>query len=144
MTDRVVHPYDPTPAHTTAAPLTRPEPTAAPLTRPEPTGSGLTHADLLGYAVEADDGSAGTVDAHSEEVAPNHLVVDTGGPLLSKKVLLPRWAIARVDEANRTLHVARPRDLVKAAPLFDRDMRVTDPGYRARIDEHYRQEQRQH
>ncbi|MEU6387868.1 PRC-barrel domain-containing protein [Streptomyces sp. NPDC046939] len=134
MTDRVVHPYDPTHAHTTAAPFT---PT-------QPTGSPLTHEDLLGYAVEASDGSIGSVDGHSEEVAPNHLVVDTGGPLLSKKVLLPRWVIARVDEPNRTLYVDRPRDLIKAAPRFDRDMRVTDPGYRARIDDHYRQEQPQH
>ncbi|MFJ9038591.1 PRC-barrel domain containing protein [Streptomyces sp. NPDC102406] len=96
--------------------------------------------ELVGYAVEASDGSAGTVDAHSEEVGPHHLVVDTGGPLLSKKVVLPRWVIARVDAANRTVHVARDRDRIKDAPRFDRDMRVTDPGYRARIDDHYREE----
>ncbi|WP_394428307.1 PRC-barrel domain-containing protein [Streptomyces sp. SGAir0957] len=160
MTDRVVHPYDPSHAQTTYDPghaQTSYDPghahaaydqghaqaTAAPLSPTEPTGSHLTHADLLGYAVEASDGSIGTVDAYSAEVAPNHLVVDTGGPLLSKKVLLPRWVIARVDEADRTLYVARPRDLIKAAPRFDRDMRVTDPGYRARIDEHYRAEHQQ-
>ncbi|GAA2313721.1 PRC-barrel domain containing protein [Streptomyces kunmingensis] len=109
------------------------EPTSAP-------GEHLTPLDLIGYAVEASDGPIGTVDAHSGEVGPDHLVVDTGGPLLSKKVLLPRWAVARIDETQRTVQVARLRDRIKAAPRFDRDMRVTDPGYRARIDEHYREE----
>ncbi|MET9495622.1 PRC-barrel domain-containing protein [Streptomyces sp. NPDC006552] len=94
--------------------------------------------DLLGYTVQASDGPAGTVDGHTEEVGPHHLVVDTGGALLSKKVLLPRWAVAHVDEDERTLQVTCGRDSVKAAPRFDPDMRVTDPGYRTRIDEHYR------
>lgn len=93
--------------------------------------------DLIDYKVEAGDGPVGKVAAYSEEVGPLHLVVDTGGPLLSKKVLLPRWTVTRVDEAEQTLHVAATKDVIKAAPPFDRDLRVTDPGYRARIDEHY-------
>ncbi|MFD4628403.1 PRC-barrel domain containing protein [Streptomyces sp. NPDC058284] len=97
----------------------------------------ISAAGLLGYAVEASDGSSGEVDATTEEVAPDHLVIDTGGPLLSKKVLLPVWVIAHVDEANRTVHVPRTKDHIKAAPRFDRDLRVTDPTYRAHIDEHY-------
>ncbi|MFF3645387.1 PRC-barrel domain containing protein [Streptomyces sp. NPDC002564] len=97
----------------------------------------LVSTDLIGCAVEASDGSVGKVDPVSEEVAPDHLVVDTGGPLLSKKVLLPLWVVAHVDEGTRTLSVPRTKDHVKAAPRFDRDLRVTDAGYRARIDEHY-------
>ncbi|MFJ8826567.1 PRC-barrel domain-containing protein [Streptomyces sp. NPDC102467] len=95
---------------------------------------------LIGYAVEASDGPIGTVDPYSQEVGAEHLVVDTGGPLLSKKVLLPRWTVAHVDEVNRTVHVTHAQDRIKAAPRFDRDMRVTDPGYRAQIDDHYRGE----
>ncbi|MFI7382848.1 PRC-barrel domain containing protein [Streptomyces sp. NPDC049813] len=106
----------------------------------DPASPHLAPVDLVGYKVEASDGSAGTVDAHTEEVGPHHLVVDMGGPLLSKKVLLPRWAVARVDESERTLRAACARDLIKAAPRFDPDMRVSDPGYRMRIDEHYRAE----
>ncbi|MEV1025962.1 PRC-barrel domain containing protein [Streptomyces sp. NPDC050264] len=103
------------------------------------TSEYLAPPDLVGYAVEASDGTIGKVDRYSAEVGPDHLVVDTGGPLLSKKVLLPRWAVARVDEANRTVHVAHAQGRIKAAPRFDRDMRVTDAGYRAQIDDHYRQ-----
>ncbi|MEV7196267.1 PRC-barrel domain-containing protein [Streptomyces sp. NPDC093510] len=97
----------------------------------------ISATDLIGCTVEASDGPTGQVDPASEEVAPDHLVIDTGGTLLSKKVLLPIWVIAHVDEANRTVHVPRTKDHIKDAPRFDRDLRVTDPSYRARIDEHY-------
>ncbi|MEV0123297.1 PRC-barrel domain-containing protein [Streptomyces sp. NPDC050703] len=102
----------------------------------------VTATRLIGCAVEASDGPIGQVDVTSEEVAPDHIVIDTGGALLSKKVLLPLWVIADVDETNRTVHVPRTKDRVKAAPRFDRDLRVTDPSYRARIDEHYLDEPR--
>ncbi|MFK4066312.1 PRC-barrel domain-containing protein [Streptomyces sp. NPDC029674] len=97
----------------------------------------ISTTGLIGCTVEASDGPIGQVDPASEEVSPDHLVVDTGGALLSKKVLLPVWVIAHVDEANRTVHVPRTKDRVKDAPRFDRDLRVTDPSYRAHIDEHY-------
>ncbi|MEU6823352.1 PRC-barrel domain-containing protein [Streptomyces atriruber] len=99
--------------------------------------SHISAARLLDCAVEGSDGAIGTVDPVSEEVAPDHLVVDTGGTLLSKKVLLPLWVIAHVDESTRTVHVPHTKEHVRAAPRFDRDLRVTDPGYRAQIDEHY-------
>lgn len=98
---------------------------------------GVSPAHLVGYEVEASDGSIGKVDPTTEEVAPDHLVVDTGGALLSKKVLLPLWVVAHVDHGSRTLHVPRTKEHIKAAPRFDRDLRVTDPSYRARIDRHY-------
>ncbi|MEU6991076.1 PRC-barrel domain containing protein [Streptomyces sp. NPDC046465] len=104
---------------------------------PETPHRHLSTAGLLGWAVEASDGSAGKVDPCSEEVAPDHLVVDTGGTLLSKKVLLPLRFVTHTDEPNRTLYVAHTREHLKDAPRFDRDLRVTDPGYRARIDAHY-------
>ncbi|MFF1377592.1 PRC-barrel domain-containing protein [Streptomyces sp. NPDC058308] len=100
----------------------------------------LSPADLLGWAVEASDGSVGEVDPCSEEVAPDHLVIDTGGTLLNKKVLLPLRFVTHADESNRTLYVPRTKELVKSAPRFDRDLRVTDAGYRARIDAHYLEE----
>ncbi|MFH8562480.1 PRC-barrel domain-containing protein [Streptomyces sp. NPDC017988] len=97
----------------------------------------ISAVGLIGCTVEASDGSIGQVDPASEEVAPDHLVIDTGGALLSKKVLLPLWVIAEVDEVSRTAYVPRTKDRVKDAPRFDRDLRVTDPSYRAHIDEHY-------
>ncbi|MEU8955064.1 PRC-barrel domain-containing protein [Streptomyces sp. NPDC048518] len=105
---------------------------------------GVSPADLVGYEVEASDGSIGEVDPTAAEVAPDHLVVDTGGTLLSKKVLLPLWVVAHVDHGNRTLHVPRTKEHIKAAPRFDRDLRVTDPSYRAQIDRHYLDEPGDH
>ncbi|MEU5902024.1 MULTISPECIES: PRC-barrel domain containing protein [Streptomyces] len=99
--------------------------------------SHVSVARLLDCAVEGSDGPIGKVDPVSEEVAPDHIVVDTGGTLLSKKVLLPLWVVSHVDEATRTVHVPHTKDHVRDAPRFDRDLRVTDPSYRARIDAHY-------
>ncbi|MBC9714696.1 PRC-barrel domain containing protein [Streptomyces sp. TRM66268-LWL] len=97
----------------------------------------FTPVEVIGYSVEGDDGPAGEVDAHSEEVGPDHLVVNTGGTLFNKRVLLPCWAVTHVDRTGGVLHVPHTRDLIRDAPPFDRDMRVTDPGYRSRIDAHY-------
>ncbi|MFD6431522.1 PRC-barrel domain containing protein [Streptomyces venezuelae] len=104
---------------------------------PENPDSHISVARLLDCAVEGSDGPIGKVDPVSEEVAPDHIVVDTGGTLLSKKVLLPLWVVSHVDDAARTVHVPHTKDHVRDAPRFDRDLRVTDPGYRARIDAHY-------
>lgn len=93
--------------------------------------------ELVGYMVEATDGSVGRVDAVSQEVGPEHVVVDTRDVLLSKKVLLPMAAVTRIDEEAQRLHVEHDAERIKDAPRFDRDMRVTDPGFRALIDEHY-------
>ncbi|WP_353945225.1 PRC-barrel domain containing protein [Streptomyces sp. HUAS MG91] len=97
----------------------------------------LRGPELVGYTVEARDGSVGRVDAVSEEVGPEHVVVDTRDVLLSKKVLLPMAAVTRIDEKAQRLHVGHDAEKIKGAPRFDRDMRVTDPGFRALIDEHY-------
>ncbi|MYW64356.1 PRC-barrel domain containing protein [Streptomyces sp. SID8379] len=112
------------------------------LTAPHPYGTdGAARRplgpDLVGYTVEATDGSVGKVDAVSHEVGTEHLVIDTRDVLLSKKVLLPIAAVTAIDEEARTLSVGHDAERVKAAPRFDRDMRVTDPGYRTLIDEHY-------
>lgn len=104
---------------------------------PPPGNVPFAPADVIGFDVQAGDGSAGEVDPYSEEVAPDHLVVNTGGTLFNKKVLLPCWAVTDIDRIAGVLHVPQDRDLIRDAPPFDRDLRVTDPGYRARIDAHY-------
>ncbi|MFF5497761.1 PRC-barrel domain containing protein [Streptomyces aquilus] len=97
----------------------------------------LTVSELVGYTVEATDGSVGRVDPVSEETAPEHVVVSTRDVLLSKNVLLPLAAVTGIDEEAQRLHVGHDTERIKGAPRFDRDMRVTDPGFRALIDEHY-------
>jgi len=97
----------------------------------------LRSAELVGYTVEATDGSVGRGDAVSTEAGPEHVVVATRDVLLSKKVLLPLAAVTRIDEEAQQLHVAYDTERIKGAPRFDGDMRVTDPSFRALIDEHY-------
>ncbi|MFF5497695.1 PRC-barrel domain containing protein [Streptomyces aquilus] len=110
---------------------------------PRPTGEHeisagmLRSTELVGYTVEATDGSAGLVDAISEEVGPEHVVVDTKHLLLTVKVLLPLAAVTRIDMEDQRLYVAHDTETIKDAPRFDGDMRVTDPSFRALIDEHY-------
>ncbi|MEU6845642.1 PRC-barrel domain containing protein [Streptomyces sp. NPDC046716] len=111
--------------------------TPCPTGEPEITAGRLRGGELVDYLVEATDGSVGRVDAVSKEVGPEHVVVDTRDVLLSKKVLLPMAAVTQIDEEARRLHVGHDTERIKRAPRFDRDMRVTDPSFRALIDEHY-------
>ncbi|MFC8350138.1 PRC-barrel domain containing protein [Streptomyces sp. NPDC057280] len=112
-------------------------PTPCPRGEQEVPAGRLRGADLVGYAVEATDGSVGRVDAVSTEAGPEHVVVATRDVLLSKKVLLPLAAVTRIDEEAQLLHVGYDTERIKGAPRFDGDMRVTDPSFRALIDEHY-------
>jgi len=76
-------------------------------------------ADVVGYGVEATDGSIGKVDEATYEVGNSYIVVDTGPWILGKKVLLPAGVIASVDHENETVSVARSKDEIKQAPEFD-------------------------
>ncbi|MEW2371890.1 PRC-barrel domain containing protein [Streptomyces sp. NPDC006656] len=84
--------------------------------------SGIIHPtgedDLGGYGVEAADGPVGTVDRHSHEVSDAYLVVNTGAWNSGKRVLVPVGTITRVDRENRTVHVDRTKDEIKATPEF--------------------------
>src|SRR4029450_7468294 len=52
--------------------------------------------DLVGYDVEATDGSIGKIDEASNEAGSSYLVVDTGPWVFGKKGLLPAGTISRV------------------------------------------------
>ncbi|MER7666751.1 PRC-barrel domain containing protein [Streptomyces sp. NPDC096193] len=58
--------------------------------------------DIVGYKVEAIDGSIGKVSKHSEEVGSSHIVVDTGVWIFGKHVLLPAGTIKLIDAAEET------------------------------------------
>jgi hypothetical protein len=81
----------------------------------------MTDIDLVGYAVEAADGSLGTVDEASYEVGAGYLVVDTSswrnlGP--GQSTLVPAGAIERVDHPNRHVYLSLTRDQIKRAPEY--------------------------
>ncbi|GAB3800964.1 hypothetical protein GCM10027605_17490 [Micromonospora zhanjiangensis] len=101
--------------------------------RDEATATG---AELVGYKVEATDGSIGKIDSDSREVGSSYLVVDTGPWIFGRKVMLPAGVIDRVDHDEERVYVDRTKDQIKAAPEFD-ETSHSDPAYRDRLGGYY-------
>jgi hypothetical protein len=95
-----------------------------------------TDVDLVGFSVEALDGSIGKIDECSNEVGAGYIVVDTGPWIFGKKVLLPAGVIDMVDLDETTVYVQRTKDEIKNSPEFDPD-RMTDPAYRDQYGSYY-------
>ncbi|MFG2307360.1 PRC-barrel domain-containing protein [Streptomyces sp. NPDC048566] len=93
--------------------------------------------DLIGYKVEATDGSIGKVDKHSDDVNSSYLVVDTGVWIFGKHVLLPAGTVRTVDTAERKIHVDLTKEQIKDSPEFDKDKHVGDAGYHQQIGDYY-------
>lgn len=78
--------------------------------------------EVKGYHINASDGEIGHVEdfvIDDETLNIRYLVVDTGGWLPGKRVLIaPRWAGA-VSWEERTVSVDLTRDQVKDAPEYD-------------------------
>jgi hypothetical protein len=93
-------------------------------------------SNLVGYDVEAIDGKIGSVDEATYEIGGSYLVIDTGGWIFGKKVMLPAGTIDRIDHGERKVFIGRNRDEIKAAPEFD-EMLIKDPDYRDRLGGYY-------
>jgi hypothetical protein len=93
-------------------------------------------ANLVGYKVEALDGSIGSVDEATNEIGGSYLVIDTGPWIFGKKVMLPAGIIDRVDIQEERVYVNRTKDEIKNAPEFD-ESRVTDQRYRDELGGYY-------
>jgi hypothetical protein len=101
-------------------------------------GAGRTEAgDLVDFKVEATDGSIGRVMDAMYEAGESYLVVDTGGTILSKRVVLPAGIIDRVDRDGSTVYVDRSKDEIKGAPEFDEE-RYRESAYREELAGYYR------
>jgi hypothetical protein len=101
-------------------------------------GAGRTETgELVDFKVEATDGSIGRVMDAKYETGESYLVVDTGGTLLSKQVVLPAGVIDRVDRDSSTVYVDRSKDEIKGAPEFDEE-RYRDTAYREELSRYYR------
>ena len=81
--------------------------------------SGIAPRNVIGYGVEARDGSIGKVDDATYEVGSSYLVVDTGPWIFGKKVMLPAGVIQSVDHENEKIFVERTKDEIKNAPEFE-------------------------
>lgn len=84
--------------------------------------------DLVGFAVEALDGSIGNVDEASNDLASSYIVVDTGSWIFGKRVILPAGVVRDIDPDSETVFVNRTREQIKNAPEYD--------DRRARFDEY--------
>ena len=57
--------------------------------------------DLVGYDVEATDGSIGKIDEATYETEASYMVVDTGFWIFGKKRLVPAGVARRVDPQDQ-------------------------------------------
>jgi hypothetical protein len=92
--------------------------------------------NVVGYGVEATDGSIGKVDDATYEVGSSSIVVDTGPWIFGKKVMLPAGVIQSVDHDSETVMVDRSKDEIKNAPEFD-ESALEDEAYRTRLGSYY-------
>jgi hypothetical protein len=76
-------------------------------------GSDLSAANVVGYDVEAVDGSIGKVDEATFDASAGYIVVDTGPWIFGKKVLLPAGVIKSADHNDEKVFVNRTKDEIR-------------------------------
>ena len=99
-------------------------------------GSPANATAVVGYDVEALDGSIGKVDEATHDAGSAYIVVDTGPWIFGKKVMLPAGVIRSVDHEDEKIFVNRTKDQIKNAPEFD-DSLTADESYRGRLGSYY-------
>lgn len=85
-------------------------------------------ADLRALTLRASDGEIGSIDDVYFDDARwvvRYLVVDTGGWLSGRKVLISPRSVQRLDIEGRELELALTRDQVKASPDYDSDKPIS-------------------
>ncbi|MEZ0076505.1 PRC-barrel domain containing protein [Planotetraspora sp. GP83] len=92
--------------------------------------------DIVGFDVQATDGSIGSVDEASNVVGDSYVVVDTGPWIFGKKRVLPASTVTRIDPQERKVHLARTKAEIKDAPEFDKD-NYKEAGYRDQVGGYY-------
>ena len=102
-------------------------------------GVSVDKANVVGYAVEALDGSIGKVDDATYDAGAAYIVVDTGPWIFGKKVMLPAGVIDSVDADDEKVYVNRTKDEIKNAPEFDEDTYQSDE-YRTNLGGYYGRE----
>ncbi len=95
-----------------------------------------SNVDLVGFSVQALDGSLGKIDEASNDVGARYMVVDTGPWIYGKKVLLPAGIIDAVDLDETCVYVQRTKDEIKSAPEYDAD-KMKDLKYREQFGTYY-------
>ena len=99
-------------------------------------GPDVNKTDIVGYGVEAFDGSIGKVDEATFDAGSAFIVVDTGPWIFGKKVVLPVGLVERISFEERRLLVSRSKDEIKNAPDFDEE-HADDPRYGEELRAYY-------
>ena len=99
--------------------------------------AGVSPRNVVGYGVEATDGSIGKVDDATYDVGSSYLVVDTGPWIFGRKVMLPAGTIDRVDWNDEKVYVDRTKDQIKDSPEFDESRMSDDTEYRNQLGTYY-------
>lgn len=92
---------------------------------------------LVGWKVEATDGSIGKVDEATDEVGGSAVVVDTGPWIFGRKVVIPAGTIDRLDAEDERIFVGMTKEQIKSAPEFDEQRGWRDDEYRDRLGSYY-------
>jgi hypothetical protein len=100
------------------------------------TDQKISQLDLVGYSVEATDGSIGKIDEATNEVGGSYIIVDTGPWIFGKHVVLPAGVIDHVDTQEKNVYVSRTKDEIKNAPEYDPDRGIDDT-YRTEVGGYY-------
>lgn len=95
-----------------------------------------TNGDLVGYDVEATDGSIGKIDESTVEAGRQHIVVDTGFWIFGKKRLIPAGTVKQIDHFNEKVFVSLTKQQIKEAPDFDA-AGLDDDEYRTTHERYY-------
>jgi hypothetical protein len=99
-------------------------------------GSDIANADLVGYEIEAIDGSIGKIDDATYEAGASYIIVNTGPWIFGKKVMLPAGVVRDIDHEDARVFVNRTKDQIKDAPEYD-DSLTDDEAYRNRLGSYY-------
>jgi hypothetical protein len=100
------------------------------------TNEKVAQLDLIGYSVEATDGSIGKIDEATNDVGGSYIIVDTGPWIFGKHVVLPAGVIDHVDTQEKNVYVSRTKDEIKDAPEYDPDRGIDDT-YRTEVGGYY-------
>jgi hypothetical protein len=101
-------------------------------------GGATDGTDVVGYGVEALDGSIGKIDEATYDAGSAYVIVDTGPWIFGKKVMLPAGVIRQVDHDDEKVFVNRTKDQIKDAPEFDENL-YRDDTYRGSLGSYYGQ-----
>jgi hypothetical protein len=88
--------------------------------------------DLIGYHVEATDGSVGKVSQATHAMNGSHLVVETGPWIFGRAVVIPAGIVTHLDHTDRRIYLDRSKEEVKSSPDFS-----DEPAYWDKLAAHY-------